>query len=240
MFSELVESVARPSSKRKGWAVATSAALQAACLPILIIIPLLYTEALPKIIYNSVLVAPAAPAPRPPAQAGSPRARPAGVRLLKGGGLIQPARIPRTVGLIDEPELPTEATAETGTTGFGSALDLFNVASDSPEPVSPPAPPAVPQRVPVTSTIQAARLVSRVQPIYPPLARQSRIEGSVVLHAVINKDGEVSELQVLSGHPLLVKAALDAVRQWRYSPTLLSGQAVEVETTITVTFVLAQ
>ncbi len=78
-----------------------------------------------------------------------------------------------------------------------------------------------------------------MQPIYPPLARQSRIEGSVVLHAVINKDGEVSELQVLSGHPLLVKAALDAVRQWRYSPTLLSGQAVEVETTITVTFVLA-
>jgi protein TonB len=79
-----------------------------------------------------------------------------------------------------------------------------------------------------------------MQPIYPPLARQSRVEGSVVLHAVINKDGEVSELQVLSGHPLLVKAALDAVRQWRYSPTLLSGQAVEVETTITVTFVLAQ
>ena len=238
MFSELGESVARPRSKRKGWAVATSAALQAACLLILIIIPLLYTEALPKIIYNSVLVAPAAPAPRPPVQAGSPRARPAGVRLLKGGVLIEPTRIPPTVGLIDEPELPPEATAETGTAGIGSALDLFNVASDSPKPVSPP--PTVPQRVPVTSTIQAARLVSRVQPIYPPLARQSRIEGSVVLHAVINKDGEVSELQVLSGHPLLVNAALDAVRQWRYSPTLLSGQALEVETTITVTFVLAQ
>ena len=163
---------------------------------------------------------------------------------MKGGVLIEPTRIPRTVGFIDEPELPPEAIAETGTTGIGSALDLFNVASDSPKPVNPPAPPIVPpivrQRVPVTSTIQAARLVSRVQPIYPPLARQSRIEGSVVLHAVINKDGEVSELHVLSGHPLLVKAALDAVLQWRYSPTLLSGQAVEVETTITVTFVLAQ
>jgi protein TonB len=240
MFSELIESVARPRGKRKGWAVATSAVLQALCLLILIRIPLLYTEALPRIIYSSVLVAPAAPAARSPAQAGTPRTRSAGFRLLKGRVLMEPTWIPPTVGLIDERELPPEASAEAGTTGMGSALDLFSVAPDSPKPVIPPAASAVPQRVPVTSTMQAARLISRVQPIYPPLARQSRIEGSVVLHAVINKDGEVSELQVLSGHPLLVKAALDAVRQWRYSPTLLSGQAVEVETTITVSFVLAQ
>lgn len=165
------------------------------------------------------------------------------MRLFKNGVLIQPTRIPPTVGTIDEPELPPEPITGDGLIGLGSASDLFNAAPDLPKPVSsPPAPvrPTVPQRVPVTSTMQAARLVSRVQPVYPPPARQARIEGSVVLHAVIGKDGGVSELQVLSGHPLLVNAALDAVRQWRYSPTLLSGQAVEVETTITVTFVLSQ
>ena len=90
------------------------------------------------------------------------------------------------------------------------------------------------------STIEAAKLISQVRPAYPPLALQARIQGNVVLHAVISKDGAVSELQVLSGHPLLVNAAVAAVRQWRYSPTLLSGQAVEVETTITVSFVLGE
>jgi protein TonB len=92
----------------------------------------------------------------------------------------------------------------------------------------------------VTSNIEAAKLISRVQPAYPQLAIQARIQGNVVLHAIIGRDGQVSELQVLSGHPLLVNAALDAVRQWRYNPTLLNGQAVEVETTITVSFVLGQ
>ena len=100
--------------------------------------------------------------------------------------------------------------------------------------------PSVPQRVSVTSTIEAAKLISRVQPVYPVIAIQARIQGNVVLHAIIGRDGQVSELQVLSGHPLLVSAAVDTVRQWRYSPTLLNGQAVEVETTITVSFVLGQ
>jgi TonB family protein len=94
--------------------------------------------------------------------------------------------------------------------------------------------------VPVTSTIETAKLISRVQPVYPALAIQARIQGNVVLHAIIGRDGEVSELQVLSGDPLVVNAAVEAVRQWRYSPTLLNGQAVEVETTITVSFVLGQ
>lgn len=81
--------------------------------------------------------------------------------------------------------------------------------------------------------------MTRVQPVYPVLARQSGIQGVVVLHAIIDRDGRVSELRVISGHPLLVKAAIDAVNQWRYQPTLLNGEPVEVETTITVSFVLA-
>jgi protein TonB len=88
--------------------------------------------------------------------------------------------------------------------------------------------------------VTAAMLVNRVQPVYPPLARQTRISGTVRLHAIIGKDGSVQQLEVLSGHPLLVQAALDAVRQWRYRPTLLNGEPVEVDTTIDVIFSLNQ
>jgi protein TonB len=74
--------------------------------------------------------------------------------------------------------------------------------------------------------------------MYPPLAKQARISGSVLLHAIIEKDGSVIQLEVISGHPLLVQAALDAVRQWRYQPTLLNGEPVQVDTTVTVVFSL--
>jgi periplasmic protein TonB len=120
-------------------------------------------------------------------------------------------------------------------------VDLLSVGPVAADQVSQPAAaPSVPQRVIIVSTIEAAKLVSQIHPVYPALAMQARIQGDVVLHAIISKDGGVSELQVLSGHPLLVNAALDAVRKWRYSPTLLSGRPVEVETTITVSFVLGQ
>jgi protein TonB len=88
--------------------------------------------------------------------------------------------------------------------------------------------------------VEGAKLIVRIQPDYPILAQQTRTQGDVILHAIIGKEGEVTELQVVSGHPLLVRAALVAVRQWRYSPTLLNGLPVEVETTITVSFVLGQ
>jgi protein TonB len=81
-----------------------------------------------------------------------------------------------------------------------------------------------------------ANRVSFVQPTYPPLARQARIQGVVILDAVIAKDGSVDELKVISGHPLLTGAAIDAVKQWKYKPTTLNGEPVEVQTTITVTF----
>ena len=88
--------------------------------------------------------------------------------------------------------------------------------------------------------VQAALLINRVQPVYPPLARQTRIAGTVRLHAIISKQGTVESLEVLSGHPLLVRAAMDAVQQWKYKPTLLNGEPVEVDTTIDVIFSLNQ
>src|SRR5438445_13876654 len=79
-------------------------------------------------------------------------------------------------------------------------------------------------------------LVHRVQPEYPPLAVQTRTQGQVVLRAVITREGTIENLQVVSGHPLLVRAALEAVRQWRYRPYVLNGEPVEVETQVTVNF----
>ena len=103
----------------------------------------------------------------------------------------------------------------------------------------PPPPKEAPKRIRVGGQVQTAKLVNKVQPIYPALAKQARIQGTVRLQAVIAKDGSIVELQVLSGHPLLVQAALDAVRQWHYQPTLLNGDPVEVVTTIDVVFTLS-
>jgi protein TonB len=90
----------------------------------------------------------------------------------------------------------------------------------------------------VSEGVMAAALIYKVQPQYPSVARLMHLAGAVRLRAIIGKDGSVSELQVLSGHPLLVQAAVAAVREWRYRPTRLNNETVEVETYITVDFVL--
>jgi protein TonB len=107
-------------------------------------------------------------------------------------------------------------------------------------PVEPPhiAPPAQQEKRPVkvSEGVLQAQLVSRIEPRYPLLALQTRQAGTVVLHAIISRDGRINALEVVSGSPFFVQAALDAVRRWRYRPTLLNGEPVEVETTITVVF----
>jgi protein TonB len=90
----------------------------------------------------------------------------------------------------------------------------------------------------VGGTVRGTKIKFSVKPVYPPEARASGIEGTVRLHAIIAKDGSILQLEVISGHPLLIQAALDAVRQWKYEPTLLNGQPVEVDTTIDVLFQL--
>jgi TonB family protein len=94
-------------------------------------------------------------------------------------------------------------------------------------------------RIRVGSGVQQAKLISRTIPVYPPLAKAARIQGTVILEVVISKQGSVQNLTVLSGHPLLTTAAIDAVKQWRYQTTLLNGEPVEVVTTVTVNFNLA-
>ena len=98
---------------------------------------------------------------------------------------------------------------------------------------------ATPQRVRVSQGVSQGLLIHQVKPTYPPLARQARIQGAVVLQAVITKDGTIQGLKVVSGHPMLTPSAIDAVKQWRYKPYFLNGEPVEVETAITVNFTLA-
>jgi protein TonB len=102
----------------------------------------------------------------------------------------------------------------------------------------PPPPKATPARIRVGGNVQAAKMVRQIMPVYPPIAKTAHISGTVVLHAVIAKDGSVEDLQYVSGPPLLMKSAMDAVKQWRYQPTQLNGDPVEVDTTISVVFTL--
>lgn len=98
----------------------------------------------------------------------------------------------------------------------------------------------IPQRVRVSESVARSLIVKKVDPVYPPLARQARIQGSVILQVKINKSGDVENVQLFSGHPMLAPAAIDAVRQWKYNPYLLNGEPVEVETRVTVNFTLPE
>jgi periplasmic protein TonB len=98
---------------------------------------------------------------------------------------------------------------------------------------------ATPQRVRVSQGVTQGLLVRKIQPNYPPLARQARIQGSVLLQAEISKDGTIENLHLISGHPMLAPAAIEAVKQWKYKPYILNGEPVEVETQITVNFTLS-
>jgi protein TonB len=166
------------------------------------------------------------------------------VRLMDAGKLVAPKAIPTQVNIIKEEELPPDAGMQGiaggvpgGIAGGSMGGVLGGVIGGT---KAPPPPKMIAKRVMVGGNVQAARLVNKVQPFYPPLARQTRISGTVKLHAIIGKDGSVQQLVMVSGHPLLVQSALDAVRQWRYQPTLLNGEPVEVDTEIDVIFSLAQ
>ncbi|HME59518.1 MAG TPA: energy transducer TonB [Terracidiphilus sp.] len=243
MFEEMLVSGAKERTN-KPWTVVVSMILQVLFLLILILIPLIYTEALPKAMLSSILLAPPPPPPPPPPPAvvQAVRIKPM-VRLMDAGKLVAPKAIPKDINIIKEEELPPDAGMQGiagGVPGGVAGGSMGGVLGGVIGVKAPPPPKVTPKRVMVGGNVQAARLVNKVQPLYPPLARQTRISGTVKLHAIIGKDGSVQQLQMVSGHPLLVQAALDAVKQWRYQPTLLNGEPVEVDTEIDVIFSLAQ
>jgi protein TonB len=165
--------------------------------------------------------------------------------LMDAGKLVAPKVIPKDVKIIKEEAEPDMSSV--GMTGGvpggvagGSMGGVLGGVIGGMGGAPPPPKPKLTGPLKVGGNVQAARILNRVQPLYPPLARQTRISGTVRLHAIISKDGSIQQLEVISGHPLLQQAALDAVRQWRYQPTLLNGEPVEVDTTIDVIFSLNQ
>jgi protein TonB len=241
MFDDLVESAAVRKKTNTSWSIFLSIFFQVCIVAVLVLIPLIYTQALPKAMLSTLLIAPPPPPPPPPPPAAAPKVivKPV-ARLITQGKLMAPRAIPKDVAIFKEAELPPEpAGGGVGVLGgLGGGDVLGGLAGGSTAAVPPPPKPVGPSRVKLGGNVVEAKIVNRPNPIYPALARQARITGVVVLHAIISKDGTVSQLEVVSGHPLLVQAALDAVKQWRYMPTLLNGDPVEVDTTIQVTFQL--
>jgi len=233
--------------KRRTWSTVFSFILQCLVIGFLLLLPLWFTEVLPMEQLVTLLVAP----PPPPPPAASTASRPKVVKVASNiayGRLRAPSRIPAKVQMIKDDDAPPPTITD-GVVGgvpggipggqldgviggiIGSTSSLAAPALLKPKPVVPSV-----QRVRVSPGVIKGLLIHRVEPIYPFLAQQARIQGVVVLTAIIDKDGNVERLQLVNGHPLLAPAAIEAVKQWRYKPFLLNGQPLEVETTVTVDF----
>jgi protein TonB len=237
MFEELLVSNPYATKTKQRWTVLVSMIFQVTFLAILLLIPLIYTEALPKAMLATLLVAPPPPPPPPP-PAQVQTVRKTQVHLMDAGKLMAPKAIPKNITIIKEeadPDMGVGGGVLGGVAGGSMGGTIGGVIGGMPAPPKP-----AQSRIKVGGNVTAARLQNKVSPVYPALARQTRISGTVRLHAIIAKDGTVQQLEVLSGHPLLVQSALDAVRQWRYQPTLLNGEPVEVDTTVDVIFSLNQ
>ena len=231
MFDQLVVSSVQGSKTNKPWTVALSAIIQFVIIGILILIPLIYTEALPTGMLSTFLVAPAPPPPPPPPAAPVKVVKP---RIIQPQRMVAPTVIPKKIEIIKE-AAPDVSMGQASVGVVGGTGPLGGMA---PVIAPPPPRPVTPARIRVGGNVQAAALVRQVTPLYPQIARTAHISGTVVLHAIIAKDGTIQELQYVSGPPLLMRAAMDAVREWRYKPTLLNGEPVEVDTTISVVFSL--
>jgi protein TonB len=237
----------------KPWTVVVSTITQVTIVGIILLIPLIYTEALPKTSLTSFLTAPPPPPPPPPPPAAeAPKVVKKVVREFDGTKLQAPKKIPPKIAMITEEEPPPAAMGVMGGVpggvpggSAGGVIGgiLGGVPSAAPPPPPPPKKaeekPKNPERIRVGGNVQAANLIRKVTPNYPPLAKQARVQGTVKFSAIIGKDGTIQNLQLVSGHPLLVPAATEAVKQWIYKPTLLNGEPVEVITQIDVNFTLS-
>jgi periplasmic protein TonB len=245
MFEDsLIESGGKLKTKR-GATTVLSFVLQVGLIGVLVLIPLLFTEALPKTQLMTFLVAPPPPPPPPPPPAATP------IKVVKtiqtdiiNGQLRTPTKIPEKVQMIKEEEAPPPVTSMAGVVGGvpggvpGGQMGGVIGGIISSTPVAVPK-VATPQRVRVSQGVTQGLLIRKIQPPYPPLARQARIQGQVLLQAEISKSGDIENLRLISGHPMLAPAAIEAVKQWKYRPYILNGEPVEVETQITVIFSLS-
>jgi protein TonB len=248
MFDQFVED--NTARTQRPQAVALSFTGQVALVALTVLFPLLRTEAIVPGRLSGVVTA---PMPRgvqtiTPEKASSarPSVKP-GPRIFTRPVLLQPSRVPTRL-LIDS-DAPSASELGAGPITYGVPDGVVGaIATDvaqaqritPPKPVERQSTPAIPFQVRIGGKVQAAKLISQVTPVYPPLARQARISGVVRLEAVIGRDGRIKSLRVAGGHPLLVQAAIEAVGKWVYQPTLLNGEPVEVLTQIEVNFKLSE
>jgi protein TonB len=234
MFSTLENNWDR--SAHRGWTTLASFTMQALGLSLLLLIPFIAIQGPPALRWldASVLAPPPAPASGPT----EPRVIPS--TNIHEGVLQQPSSIPPTIANLNEPWVRSAPDLdELGVSGgTGASRRGVQGSLGPPVAVAPPPPPALTHPLKVSHWAEG-NLIYRVQPNYPPIARQARVQGTVELQAIIGKGGRIENLVVVRGHPMLSAAAIDAVKQWRYRPYLLNNEPVEVETEITVNFVLS-
>jgi protein TonB len=238
MFADTLHSSWTERSRRR-WTTLTSFGLQALVTGLLLLLPLLRPMGLPTFRQLIAPISLGQPLGEPPThvRVGGTTAAPSASPVIF---LRQPASIPHGLQRDSDdgpPSIGLPGPSTPGGSGPGGPVGVLNSPGTGvPVLPVPPKPAAVaPIRV---SSISEGNLTRKVQPAYPPLARSAHIQGAVVLQAVISKEGTIENLKVLTGHPMLVGAAVDAVRQWRYRPYVLNHEPVEVETQITVNFSL--
>jgi periplasmic protein TonB len=241
MFTDSLFELSWTNPSRRGWTTLASFAAQMLGVGVLLMLPLIYNQALPQLrLSGPDLIAPPPGPAAPPMHARS--ATSARSNVANDGSVIEPTSIPREIESVVEtappPPVDLAGVGVQGSTGGRGALNsVMNSIGNALNSAAPPPPPSV--YALRRSVMMEGNLVHRVQPEYPALARSTRIQGQVLLRAVISREGTIENLQVLAGHPMLVRAAIDAVRQWRYRPYILNGEPVEVETQVTVNFILS-
>jgi protein TonB len=242
MFADSLLDVSWRDRSRRGYATLISFTLEALAVGALITAPFLYVQGLPRAQWMATLSVPAPP-PAPLPASAHIRHTQVVSEVAADGHIIMPTRIPEHAAQINDESVPPPAdVAQLGVrSGLGDSIGgnaFLNSAGTGPFNVAPPPSVVVPKPVRI-SHLMDGYLIYRLQPEYPPIARQARIQGSVVLHALIGRDGRIEKLQALSGPVMLVQSAINAVSQWRYRPYVLNNEPVEVETQITVNFTLA-
>lgn len=245
------------TSTKRVWATAMGFTGQALLIGCALLAPLIWPQTLGRAFLVTTLAPPGAPPPPPPPGPKIvPQSHHAVATQIFKHILTTPVSVPAVAAIIvdDPPEVAGSGPGVPGGVPGGGRDGVPGGLVDSivnegaravpvvhppeivnREPVRPPAPPVKPPRITV---LRMATPLHKVEPVYPQLAKQARVSGTVELVGVLGTDGRIHELKVLRGHPLLINAALEAVRQWIFEPTMLNGQAVEVSAPITVNFIL--